>query len=274
MGAGHFEGKVAIVTGGATGIGRALAGALLDRGARVVITGRREHRLLEAEAALGGGDRLESFVNDVTDFEALKGVVDRVIGSHGGVDFMFNNAGAGMAGEVKDSTVEDWERMWRVNVQGVVHGIHAVYPHMIERRAGHIVNVSSGAGLVPQGGMAHYVAAKHAVTGLSGSLRMEAQRYGVKVTAACPGAIESEILETTVYRGLDGDKLRERVPKVHITAEECARQILRGVEANRGIVPITKITKLSWALHRLSPALAARVNRLRFEMMQRLGGEG
>jgi NADP-dependent 3-hydroxy acid dehydrogenase YdfG len=270
----HFEGKVAVVTGGATGIGKALAGALLARGAIVVITGRREHRLREAQEDLGHVDRLEARVNDVTDFAALKSLVDETIAKHGGVDFMFNNAGAGMAGEVKDSALEDWDQMWNVNVKGVVHGIHAVYPHMIERGSGHIVNVSSGAGLVPQGGMAHYVAAKHAVTGLSGSLRMEARKYGVRVTAACPGAIESEILETSTFRGLDGEKLRKGVPKVYITAEECARQILRGVEKNRGIVPITKITKVNWALYRISPSLSARLNRVRFEMMQKIGAEG
>jgi NADP-dependent 3-hydroxy acid dehydrogenase YdfG len=269
----HFEDKVAIVTGGATGIGRALAGALLARGAKVVITGRRAARLAEAEATLGHGERLHAVVNDVTDFEALKRLVDEIISREGGVDFMFNNAGAGMAGEVKDSTLDDWDRMWSVNVKGVVNGIHAVYPHMIERGSGHIVNIGSGAGLVPQGGMAHYVAAKHAVTGLSGSLRMEARQYGVKVTVACPGAIESEILDASTFRGLDGQKLRENVPKVHITAEECARQILRGVEKNRAIVPVTKITKVNWAIHRLSPSLSARLNALRFNMMRKLGAE-
>lgn len=268
----HFDGKVAIVTGGSTGIGRALANALLSRGATVIITGRREARLREAAELLGHADRLETVVNDVTDFEALKRVVDDVIARHGRVDFMFNNAGAGMAGEVKDSTLEDWERMWSVNVKGVIHGIHAVYPHMIERGEGHIVNISSGAGIVPQGGMAHYVAAKHAVTGLSGSLRTEARQYGVKVTCVCPGAIESEILETTTYRGLDGQKIREKAPRVFMTADECARQILRGVEKNRGIVPITKITKVNWALYRVSPALGARLNEVRFRMMKKIGG--
>jgi NADP-dependent 3-hydroxy acid dehydrogenase YdfG len=269
----RFRGKVAIVTGGATGIGKALAGALLARGAHVVITGRREHRLLEAREALGHGDRLEAVVNDVTDFDALKSVVEQTVAKHGGVDFMFNNAGAGMAGEVKDSTLEDWERMWNVNVRGVIHGIHAVYPHMIERGSGHIVNIGSGAGIVPQGGMAHYVAAKHAVTGLSLSLRMEAMQFGVRVTVACPGAIESEILETSTFRGLDGEKLRAKAPKIFMTAEKCARQILRGVEKNRAIVPVTKITKVNWALYRLSPALSARLNRVRFEMMKKLGSE-
>jgi short-subunit dehydrogenase len=95
----------------------------------------------------------------------------------------------------------------------------------------------------------------------------------VKVTVACPGAIESEILETSTFRGLDGQKLREKVPKVHITAEECARQILRGVEKNRAIVPVTKITKVNWAIHRLSPALSARLNAVRFNMMRKLGAE-
>jgi NADP-dependent 3-hydroxy acid dehydrogenase YdfG len=272
--AGYFEDKVAIVTGGATGIGKALASALLARGAKVVITGRRANRLDEAEQALGGGDRLVTAVNDVTDFDALKRVVDETIERWGAVDLMINNAGAGMAGEVKDSTLEDWDRMWSVNVKGVVNGVHAVYSHMIARGAGHIVNISSGAGLVPQGGMAHYVAAKHAVTGLSMSLRMEARQYGVKVTVACPGAIESEILETSTFRGLDGEKLREKAPKIFMSADECARQILRGVAKNRGIVPVTKITKVNWALYRVSPSISARLNRVRFEMMKKLGAEG
>lgn len=268
----RFEGASALVTGGATGIGFALVEALLARGTRVTMVGRREGRLEEAAERLGRPSTLTHASCDVTDAAAVKTVVDGLVAREGVIDLLFNNAGVGMAGEVKDADLADWERMWRVNVMGVVHGIHAAYPHMIERGSGHIVNVGSSAGLVPQAGMAHYVAAKHAVTGLSGALRTEARRYGVRVTVVCPGPVKTEILEQSAYRGLDGDKIRQAAGAVGMSARECARQVLAAVERDAYIAPITALARVGFALHRLSPELARRVNALRFLAMRRVGG--
>ena len=162
-----MSGKVAIITGAGRGLGRASALKFAQAGADVVIVDVvMENAQSVAKEAQALGVRSKAYATDVTDADAMEKMVDEVVAEFGRLDVMFNNAGAGMAGEVKDSTLEDWERMWSVNVKGVIHGIHAVYPHMIVRGEGHIVNISSGAGIVPQGGMAHYVAAKHAVTGL------------------------------------------------------------------------------------------------------------
>ncbi len=244
--------KVVLVTGGASGIGAALVAQLARAGARVYAADLSLDRLA-AVAALPG---VTPVVLDVTDAAAFRAVVDDLVAREGRIDVLFNNAGVGLAGEVADVGLDDWKRMIDVNVYGVVHGIAAAYPRMIAQGHGQIVNTASGAGLGPRPGQAPYAAAKHAVIGLSTSLRAEAAGHGVRVTAACPGYVATQVMTSAKFIGVDRDKLAAKIPIRPMSAERCAELMLRGAARNRAIVAISAYVKLDWWIYRLSPALS------------------
>jgi short-subunit dehydrogenase len=138
---------------------------------------------------------------------------------------------------------------------GVVHGVHAAYPLMIAQGQGHIVNTASLAGISPSPGLTPYSASKHAVVGLSRSLRAEARQYGVKVSVVCPGMVKTPILERSETRSLDGDALRAKLMFGAITPDDCAKQILTGVRKNKDTVLVTSAAKLTVFLLRFCPWL-------------------
>lgn len=244
-----WSGKVAVVTGAAGGIGAALVERLAADGAQVVGADR---------VGEGSCRRL-----DVTDATAFSDLVDDIVGTHGRLDALFNNAGVGLAGEVRDLSLSDWRRVLEVNAMGVVHGVQAAYPHMLRQRGGVIVNTASGAGLLPRPGMTPYAASKSAVVGLSLSLRAEAAAYGVGVHAACPGYIRTGMIASSDYRGLDKERLLSRVPGRGMSADRCAERILRGVRRDKGVIVIGPALKLEWLLGRLSPSIALAIAGLR-----------
>lgn len=248
-----YANAIAIVTGGASGIGLGLVRALAAAGARVILADRQ----LEAAttAAESVGPHVEPLAVDVTDPVAVQGMVDETVRRHGRIDYLFNNAGIGHAGEVRDIPMADWQKVMAVNFWGVVHGVTAVYPQMLAQGHGHIVNVASGAGLGPRPGMVPYAASKHAVVGLSTSLRAEAKSLGIKVSVVCPGSIATNMLKTATFQNLDGAALLAKVPAVFISGDECGRRILRGVARNRAIIPITAVAWLEWLVMRYLPML-------------------
>lgn len=251
----HYSGKHALVTGGGSGIGRALCEALADLGAQVAVTDRDEAAAREVADTIGG----TAHALDVTDAGAFAAIVSGLPR----VDLLFNNAGIGLAGEVRDSTAADWKPVIDVNIGGVVNGIHAVLPGMLARGSGQIINTASGAGLVPRPGMTPYAATKHAVVGLSTSLRAEVHDLGVGVSVVCPGYIATNIMSATKYVGLDKDKLTSGIPIKPISAADCAQAILRGVAKDRAIIPVSKLLRLEWLLYRLSPSLGLRLSLIR-----------
>jgi len=168
-----FEDAVSIVTGGASGIGLALGQALAARGSQVVLADRQLDLAEEAATGLrSSGARVTVAELDVRDFAAVERVVQQAIDQHGRLDFLFNNAGIGIAGDVQVHELQDWYEMLDVNLRGVIHGIQAAYPIMVGQGFGHIVNTASMAGLIPTPGCTGYAATKHAVVGLSESLRI------------------------------------------------------------------------------------------------------
>lgn len=200
----HFEGKITIVTGGGSGIGRAVAEELGRQGSMVVVTDIDESRASEVATAIrGAGGQSAREGLDVTDAEAFRGLVDRTIAEHGRLDYLFNNAGVGMTGEVRDLPEEAWDRIIDVNLRGVVHGVKAAYPRMIEQGSGHIFNMACIAGLVPFPMTAAYCATKHAVVALSTALRAEAAALGVRVSVICPGTIDTGMFDAIEYYRVD-----------------------------------------------------------------------
>lgn len=262
-----FQGRVALVTGGASGIGAALGSALAGAGAHVVLADVDAAGARRAAEALAGSGSAVAVALDVTDRDAFAAVAADVTERFGGIDYLFNNAGVAVIGNTLEMTSADWDRLLDVNVRGVVHGIEAVYPRMVTQQVrggwrGHIVNTASIAGLVPAPGFTGYAMTKHAVVGLSVSLREEARRHRVRVSAVCPSVIGTPMATHASLLGEEGrllDRLegQRRLPD----ADYCARKALAGVRRNRAVIPVTPAAHIGWRLYRIWPGLLRPVTR-------------
>ena len=252
-----FVDQVAVVTGGASGIGRSLTAALAVAGARVVVADLDAARAEAVAAEIGRGARSEAV--DVTDAVAVQRTIDDTVAREGRIDLLFNNAGIAVFADARDTTLADWNRQIDVNLRGVVHGVVAAYPIMLRQGFGHIVNTASAAGLLPSPATIAYAATKHAVVGLSLTLRAEARSHGVRVSVVCPGLIATPIVQAAKIVG----PTRERVladPRLRLySSDRLAAAVLRGVARNRAVIPFTPEVRLMWALHRLSPRLSLAV---------------
>jgi len=253
-----FNDKVIIVTGAASGIGQALSEELCRRGAHVVLTDWKEEKVCSvADAVPATCGHASSVYLDVTDFDAVKALVDDTVKKYGRLDYLFNNAGIAVGGEVRDIGIDAWRKVLDVNLNGVVHGVASAYPIMVKQGFGHIINTASIEGLVAFPGTASYVASKHAVVGLSNSLRLEGEDIGVKVSVVCPGHIKTAIFNDSEMVNIDRKKVLEYLAKIPgITPAECAKVILKGVEKNKGVIVVTALAKFLYLLQRISPGLA------------------
>ena len=268
-----FRGKTAFVTGGASGIGAALATKLADGGAEVWIADRQIELAKQlAQRLNSAGGKAYPIELDVRSYPSFEGAVTEAVQQCGRIDYLFNNAGIGVGGEVDSYTLDDWNDVFDVNLRGVVHGIQAAYPIMIGQRSGHIVNTASMAGLITTVSQASYAATKHAVVALSKTLRLEAERHGVQVSVLCPGVIRTPIITGGVYgrndavSAADLRKLAElgRPMAPEIFAERALRAVLRG----RAIIVLPAWWKALWYLERLSPALSMRA--VKMTMLKRV----
>ena len=271
-----FDNAVSIVTGGASGIGLALGKALAARGSQVVLADRQIDLAEDVANRLQqGGARVTAAELDVKDYAAFERLIQQTVEQHGRLDYLFNNAGIGIAGDVQLHELQDWYEMLDVNLRGVIHGIQAVYSIMVDQGFGHIVNTASMAGLMPTPGVTGYSATKHAVVGLSESLRIEGAAAGVRVSVLCPGVIDTPILE-------DGGKYgRLMVPMPQefqrrmwkrlrpMALAPFAKKVLRAVAKNRAIIVIPWHWRVFWWLHRLSPSLALFLGRWHYERLRR-----
>ncbi len=193
----QLAGKVALVTGGGSGIGLAVARQFLTQGARVAITGRGQERLEKAVAGLNGGTNVLAHPADVADPRQVAGLVERVTAHWGQVDILVNNAGVNIKERsVRELTPESWSLLVRANLDGAFYCVHAVLPQMRARRDGIIINVSSIAALRPGPlGGAAYGAAKAGMRALGLCLAAEEKDDGIRVSNIFPGEVDTPILE-------------------------------------------------------------------------------
>jgi NAD(P)-dependent dehydrogenase (short-subunit alcohol dehydrogenase family) len=274
-----FDGGVAIVTGAASGIGRAISEGLAQRGCQVVLA---DIEFGDAEAAAAQirekGGRASARHLDVSDFAAVSGLVIETMETFGRIDYIFNNAGIVVAGEAARYTIEAWQRIMAVNLGGVVNGVQAAYPAMIRQGFGHIVNTASMAGLVIGAGVG-YTATKYAVVALSRALRIEGEFRGVRVSVICPGTIRTPIMRGGKHGILltpfPEEKQREIANEFNersfpMDASIFARKALDQVARNRAIIIVPGWWKIFWWIERASPTLAAFLRRRDFERYRRV----
>jgi NADP-dependent 3-hydroxy acid dehydrogenase YdfG len=273
--ASNVSGKIAFVTGGASGIGAALATKLADEGAEVWIADRQIGAAQElAQRLNSGGAKAHAIELDVRDYSSFERAVAEAVQQSGRIDYLFNNAGIAVGGEIDSYTLDDWNDVFDVNLHGVVHGIQAVYPIMIRQHSGHIVNTASTAGLITAPVGASYTASKHAVVALSMVLRVEAERHGVQVSVFCPGAIRTPILAGGKYGRFNGvsdeQLLKFWEPFRPMAPEKFAERALRAVLRGDAIIVVPAWWKAFWYLERLSPALARRAARLPLKRLREM----
>ncbi len=252
----RFKGASAIVTGGASGIGQSIVRALAARGARVVVadidSGGAE---AEASALRAKGYEAIAEAVDVTDAVAVESMVAGVERRRGQIDFLFNNAGIIYIGDLLDMDDDAWKRTLDVNLWGVVNGVRAAYPRMAKQGSGCIVNTASVAGLSPAPGFTIYAASKHAVVGLSQSLRAEARKYGVQVNVLCPGFIRTPMVTNANFAAMNGASAAADVQKRIYFAEpdQVAADLMRGIERDTAVIVTPAIARLAISILRYAP---------------------
>ncbi len=258
-------GRLVLVTGAGSGIGRATALAFAETGARVLavdVDATAAERT--AELARLCGARAWALTADVSDAAAMADLDERVAAEHGVVDVLVNNAGIGVAGSFLDTSVEEWRRVLDVNLWGVLHGCRLIGRRMVERgQGGHIVNVASAAAFTPSRTLPAYSTSKAAVLMLSECLRAEMAPHRVGVTAVCPGFVATAITRTTRFVGrsaAEQERLRERSTRLYrrrnYPPERVAAAILRAVERDAAVVPVTVEARAMRLLSRAAPGVA------------------
>jgi NAD(P)-dependent dehydrogenase (short-subunit alcohol dehydrogenase family) len=245
-GVSFLAGKVAIVTGGASGIGRALCEALAQKKATVIAIDIKSQTSVP----------WETIQADVSDFAQLDAAVQQVFSRHGCLDFMFNNAAVALVGELRDSSPDHWRKVVDVNLMGVIHGSLAAYKLMARQGSGHIVNVSSVTGLMPTPILTPYGTTKWGIIGFSLSLRPEGAALGIKVSVACPSLTRTNIADGGVYLKVNKEDYLARLPqRWMMDPPDVAKAILRGVTKNRALIVFPWHGKLLWWLYRFCPCL-------------------
>ena len=225
----NLEGLGAVVTGGGRGIGQAVARTLAEAGARVVLAARTVTEIQAVARELGGaGCDVGAERCDVTDPEAVEGLRRRALERLGAVDILVNNAGVATSAPLKSQTLEEWRRLFAVNVEGAFLVTRAFLPGMIERGRGRVVNVASVAGRTGAPYLAAYTASKHALVGFTRALAAEVAARGVTVNAVCPGYVDTPLTERSI---------ENIVARTRMNAQEARRRLVATNPQGRMIEP-------------------------------------
>jgi NAD(P)-dependent dehydrogenase (short-subunit alcohol dehydrogenase family) len=254
----NFKDKVVVITGAASGIGKATAKAFAREGSDIVIADNNAQTLEQAAKEIQAtGARVLAKQLDVSDKKQVESFAGIVMNERGHVDILVNNAGVGVGGPLLDTSIEDYEWIFSINYWGVLYGLKYFLPHMATRKYGHVVNVASGAGLCSIPAMSAYCSTKFAVVGLSETLRSEMRRFGIGVSTICPGIINTNIVAQSRMH------LQKEIKASHATLvnfyrrfgwppERVAKAILSAVRHNRSIVPVGPEAWAQWFTKRIS----------------------
>jgi NAD(P)-dependent dehydrogenase (short-subunit alcohol dehydrogenase family)/pimeloyl-ACP methyl ester carboxylesterase len=260
----QLTGKLALVTGAGSGIGRATAVLMAGHGARVLLVDRDAEALARSAESIPGS---RSLTCDVSDPEAMERLAEDVLASEGVPDVVINNAGIGIAGPFLDTGASQWRRIVDVNLLGVAHGCRLFGRAMVQRGlGGQIVNTASAAAFTPTRSLPAYAATKAAVLMLSECLRAELLGHGIGVTAVCPGAVATNITRAAEYVGrpeAEQERLREYATRMYerrnFTPERVAAEIIRAIGADLPVAVVTPEAKLMRAMSRFAPGLTRRL---------------
>lgn len=265
--AGRVAGKVCVVTGAGSGIGRALALELAKRGARLALSDVSETGLAEtAQRARALGAQVHTARLDVSERDAFFAYARVVVGEFGVVHQVYNNAGVASSGTVLDSDWSEYQRVLGTNLFGVIHGTQAFLPHLVASGDGHVVNISSLNGFMAQSGLSAYSASKFGVRGFTEALRAEVLAAGqpIAVTVVHPGGVRTSIASSALahakasgHRVTAHDEAVQRrydEKLLRMPPEQAARTVVDGVEAGRPRVLVGRDAKLVDAVVRLVPA--------------------
>ena len=272
----RFEDAVAIVTGGGMGLGEALCEELGRRGATDVVADIDGGAAQQVAGRLTqAGTQAVAVPVDVANQIEVAQLIENTVAEYGRVDYMINNAGIAIGGDSRDLSLQQWRHVLDVDLLGVVHGTVHAYQMMARQGHGHIVNISSLTGLIPQPGNAAYCTSKHGIVGLSLSLRAEGADLGVKVSAACPGDMKTKIYDNMVVVNMPREQVATLSRRTHylmpqMSAQAAARAILRGVDRNRPLIVFPVVVQVIWHLYRRFPGLFYRINTHRMRLFRGL----
>ncbi len=246
----EFTPGIALITGGASGIGAALARQLVKNGARVVIADLNKKNMCTLTAELGSA--CEPVEVDVGVWEQMQALVERVSTRYGSLDLLVNCAGISSYGEMPEIPMEQWRKVMDVNLWGTIHGSLAAYAVMRKQGAGFIVNLGSMSTFLQPPLFGSYLTSKAGVLGFSLALGLEAECHGVQVSVVCPGNVKTPMLSAW----------RTSAFTPAISAEEAACRILKGVAKRHRIIVFPFYAKVFWWLDRLSPTILNPLRRL------------
>jgi len=261
----HWKGKSVLITGAGSGIGKCLAMELAQRGAEICVADIDFNKANEVAAQCKG--KATAVELDICDAAAVAKKINSFAESKGKLDFLFNNAGIGISGESYELTIQHWNRITDVNIRGTLNCISVAYPLMVRQGFGHIINTASLAGLEPTPFLTAYTMTKHAVVGLSRSLRIEAADLGVKVSVLCPAAIETPMLDAENPDDLntfswkpDIRRLLTKLAGAPYPVEKFVKEILVDIEKNKGVIIAPARARSIRLIGRLFPSVVEKTS--------------
>jgi NAD(P)-dependent dehydrogenase (short-subunit alcohol dehydrogenase family) len=244
----YYSNKIVLVTGGGSGMGRGLCEKLAQIDATVICT----------DINIANAEETVSLINqnkhtavarklDVAQLADFEEVIDDIVKEHGRIDLIFNNAGVGVTGEIRDFTMEHWKKVMDINFYGVLYGSQVAYQYMIKQGSGHIVNTASLAGLIAYIPLiTPYSVSKHAVVNFTRCLRHEAKLFNIKASIVCPGLIDTPIINTSpavnAKESWNQEATKQFAPGTSV--QEAVGHILKGVEQNKEVILFPRLARI------------------------------